>query len=69
MSQRLQVSRSRFSRRGGDGERRWLAALVEAMEEAARQPETCDGRTLAALRTQLSLPAQWRFTSPFSLRN
>ncbi len=68
MSQRLQIS----SWRGGHDERRWLSALVDAMEDAAepgRRAAPCDSRTLAALRSQLALPAQQRFASPFSLRN
>jgi hypothetical protein len=58
--------------RGGEGERQWLAALVEAMEEVsqpARRLEPCDGRSLAAFRAQLALPAPTRFASPFSMRN
>lgn len=69
MSQRLQISRCPSSWLEGHGERMWLAALVEAMEEAARRPEACDAPQLAALRAQLALPAQPRFASPFSLRN
>lgn len=67
MGQRFQVS----LRAGQDG-RRWLAMLVAAMEEAAppaKRRDACDSQTLAALRTRLALPAQPRFTSPFSLRN
>ena len=58
--------------RGGRDERQWLAALVEAMEQAAqpeRRSEPCDRAALAALRAQLALPAQHRFISPLSLRN
>ena len=72
MGQRLQFSRREFAWRGGDGERLWLAALVEAMEDVAqpaRRGEPSDGPTLAAFRAQLALPAQPRFASPFSLRN
>ncbi|MBI5319213.1 transcriptional regulator [Bradyrhizobium sp.] len=68
MGQKFQVS----FRRGGHGERLWLSALVDAMEQVSQpppRPEACDGRRLAALRAQLALPAQMRFTSPFSLRN
>ena len=58
--------------RGGRDERLWLSALVDAMEQASRseqRAEPCDGRTLAALRAQLALPAATRFASSFSLRN
>jgi hypothetical protein len=68
MSQRLQIS----SGRGGHDERRWLSLLVEAMQDAAepgQRAAPCDSRTLAALRSQLALPAQLRFASTFSLRN
>ena len=72
MSGQLQSSSSRFSWRGGQGERLWLAALVDAMEEVgqpARRGEPCDPHALKALRAQLALPAQLRLPSPFSLRN
>jgi hypothetical protein len=58
--------------RGGRNERLWLSALVDAMEQASlseRRAEPCDGRTLAALRAQLALPAATRFASSFALRN
>ena len=58
--------------RGGRDERLWLSALVDAMEQASlseRRAEPCDGRTLAALRAQLALPAATRFASSFALRN
>jgi hypothetical protein len=58
--------------RGGRDERLWLSALVDAMEQASlseRRAEPCDGRTLAALRAQLALPAATRFASCFALRN
>jgi hypothetical protein len=58
--------------RGGRDERLWLSALVEAMEQASlpgRRTEPCDGRTIAALRAQLALPAATRFSSSFALRN
>ena len=57
---------------GGRGDRVWLSALVETMEQAghpARRAEPCDSKTLKALRAQLALPAQPRFVSSFSLRN
>ncbi len=68
MSQRSQIS----PRRGGHDERRWLSTLVEAMQDAAepgRHAAPCDSRALTALRSQLALPAQRHFASPFSLRN
>ena len=65
MGQQFQI----FSWR--DGERLWLAALVDAMEEVAlrRRAEACDTEALSTLRAQLALPAQIRFASPFSLCN
>ncbi len=66
MGQRLQIWRS------GDGERRWLSMLVDAMEEVSR-PEIrkipCDPRI--ALRAQLARPASpYPYgISKFSLRN
>ncbi len=78
MSRRLPVSSWRVSSwrvsswRNGQDQRRWLSALVDAMEDAAepdRRAAPCDSRTLADLRSQLALPAQLRFASPFSFRN
>jgi hypothetical protein len=79
MGQQLQFSQSHRSHgrsygswRGGRGERLWLSALVDTMEKAAqasRQAEPCDGEVLAALRTQLALPATSRFVRPFNLPN
>jgi hypothetical protein len=60
--------------RSGDGERRWLSALIDAMEEAAR-PEVreipCESSTLLALRAQLARPVSHctHAASRFSLRN
>lgn len=68
MSQRFQNS----SRISGRDQQRWLSALIDALEDAAepgRRAAPCDSRTLAALRSQLALPAQPRFASPFSFRN
>lgn len=68
MSQRLQIS----SWCGGHDEQRWLSALVDALEDAAepgRRAAPCDSRTLVALRSQLALPVQPRFASPFSFHN
>lgn len=72
MGQRLQFLRPELAWRGGHGERLWLAALVEAMEDVAqpaRRGKPCDDRTIAAFRAQFALPAQPRLASPFSLRN
>jgi hypothetical protein len=78
MAQQIRVWQS------GDGERRWLSMLVDAMErvsreKASRRRETratpCDPLVLSALRLQLSRPASpypyWhaRPMSAFSLRN
>jgi len=58
----------------GSGDRRWLALLVAAMEQAS-QPEIravpCEIETLQALRAQLARPVRilpYKPT-PFSLRN
>jgi hypothetical protein len=60
----------------GNGERRWLSRLVDAMERVSRREiRTYDPNMLGALRLQLARPASpnpyWyvRQTSPFSLRN
>jgi hypothetical protein len=56
--------------RGGHGERLWLSTLIDTMEEVAQQPaRRADPEAVKILRAQLTLPAQPRFTSPFSLRN
>ncbi|WP_244063541.1 hypothetical protein [Bradyrhizobium sp. Ce-3] len=55
-------------------DRRWLAALVEAMEQAAR-PEVrdvpCDARLIAATAAHLARPAPTfaHCGSTYSLRN
>jgi hypothetical protein len=50
----------RLDRWQNGGDRRWLALLVDAMEEAAR-PEVrsvpCEAAVLKALRAQLARPA------------
>lgn len=50
-----------------------LVDTMEKVAEPARRGEACDDQAddqaLRALRAQLALPAQPRFTSPFSLRN
>jgi len=66
------VQPSLRSWKAGNGERLWLAMLIDTMEQVSRpelRAKPCDGVTLAALRAQLALPASVRFTSPFSLRN
>jgi len=68
MDQQLQKWRSASS------QRLWLSMLIDTMEEISR-PERrtvpCDAKAVAALRTQLSLPASVRtpYASPYSLRN
>jgi len=68
MVQRLQVWQS------GDGEKRWLSMLIDAMEEVSR-PEfralPCDRSVLAAVSAQLARPASpYPYCgSYFSLRN
>jgi hypothetical protein len=64
--------------RSGDGERRWLSMLIDAMEKVSR-PEfratPCDPRVFSALRLQLVRPASpypyWNAprASDFSVRN
>ncbi|MES5488412.1 hypothetical protein QMZ05_37200 [Bradyrhizobium sp. INPA03-11B] len=73
MAQEFQTARSGLGRAGG-ADRRWLAALVDAMEQAAR-PEIrnvpCDRRLVSAAVAHLARPAP-SFThcgSAFSLRN
>ena len=62
--------------RSGNGERRWLSRLVDAMERVSRrETRTYDPHMLGALRLQLARPASpnpyWyaRQMSHFSLRN
>jgi hypothetical protein len=64
--------------RSGEGERRWLSMLIDAMEQVSR-PEArvtpCDPKVLSLLRLQLARPASphpyWHAprASHFSLRN
>jgi hypothetical protein len=58
--------------RSGDGDRRWLAMLIDAMEEASR-PEVrsvpCDSPVRAAVEAQLARPALALHGSAFSFRN
>jgi hypothetical protein len=52
MGQRLQA------RRSADGERLWLAVLIDTMEQVSRpQRGTCDPSVLAKVRAQLQRPA------------
>jgi hypothetical protein len=68
MGQRLDT----WQHRGSD--RRWLALLVDAMEQASR-PEIravpCEAAILQALRAQLARPVRISpcERTPFSLRN
>jgi hypothetical protein len=60
--------------RSGDGEKLWLAMLIEAMDEAARpemRARSSDQAVLAAVSAQLARPASpYPFCgSQFSLRN
>jgi hypothetical protein len=60
--------------RPGDGEKRWLSMLIDAMEEvsvAECRAILCDPSVLAALSAQLARPASpYPYgASPFSLRN
>jgi hypothetical protein len=69
--------------RSGDGERRWLSMLIDAMERVSREKASrrevratpCDPELLSALSQQLARPASpypyWHAPSAshFSLRN
>jgi hypothetical protein len=69
MGQQLQQWRS------AGGEKSWLSALIDAMEEVSRpelRSQPCDRSVLAAVRAQLSRPAAPPFVRQgfrFSLRN
>ena len=73
MAQRLQTSLSRdWVSKGGD--RRWLAALVDAMENAARpelRSRPCEPTLIAAVSAHLARPvsAPTYYGSAYSLRN
>jgi hypothetical protein len=57
---------------GGDGERRWLSALVAAMEEASRpdiRSKPCDSAVLHACRAQLAQPVTGFARAPSTLRH
>jgi hypothetical protein len=60
--------------RTASGQRLWLSALIDAMEEISR-PERravpCDPEVLAGLHAQLARPASARmpYVSAYSLRN
>jgi len=66
MRQELQVWRIQA------GSRRWLSALIAAMEQADR-PESrrcpVSPETLAQFRAQLALPASWRVSPASTLRH
>ena len=56
----------------GSGDRRWLALLIDAMEEAARpevRSQPVDGAILAALRAQLARPAARYVYAPSAVRH
>ena len=73
MAHEFQTARIQPGRAGGM-DRRWLAALVEAMEQAAR-PEVrgvpCDARLISAAAAHLARPAPTfaHCGSAYSLRN
>ncbi|MBR1161642.1 hypothetical protein [Bradyrhizobium elkanii] len=73
MAREFQTARSGLGRAGGM-DRRWLAALVDAMEQAAR-PEVrnvpCDARLISAAAAHLARPAPTfvHCRSVYSLRN
>ena len=57
---------------GGSGDRRWLALLIDAMDEAARpevSSQPIDGAVLAALRAQLARPAARYIYTPSAIRH
>jgi hypothetical protein len=65
--------------RSGDGERRWLSMLIDAMERVSRENASrrqlrarpCDPKLLSALARPASPYPYWhaRSASHFSLRN
>ncbi|WP_429022320.1 hypothetical protein [Bradyrhizobium sp. I1.14.4] len=73
MARGFQTARLRLGRAGGT-DRRWLATLVEAMEQVAR-PEVrnvpCDARLISAAAAHLARPAPTfaHRGSVYSLRN
>ncbi|WP_229184716.1 hypothetical protein [Bradyrhizobium oropedii] len=73
MAQEFQTMRLRLGRAGGM-DRRWLASLVDAMEQSAR-PEVrnapCDARLVSAAVAHLARPAPTfaHCGSAYSLRN
>jgi hypothetical protein len=74
MAQQLQPWRSGKSWRAGNGERRWLSMLVDAMEEFSRpdiRSLPCHPSLLVAVRAQLARPVSsgTHGASRFSLRN
>jgi hypothetical protein len=70
MGQRLDIRQGTWQRRSSD--RRWLALLVDAMEEAARpeiRSQPVEGEVLAALRAQLARPAARYAYVPSAVRH
>jgi len=66
MRQELQIWRSET------GSRRWLSALIAAMEEAERPEPTrraVSAETLAQFQAHLALPAAWPTSADSSLRH
>jgi len=56
----------------GGGDRRWLALLIDAMEQAARpeiRSQPVDGEILKALRAQLARPAARYVYMPSAVRH
>ncbi len=57
---------------GEGGDRRWLALLIDAMEEAARpeiRSQPVESGILAALRAQLARPAARYIYTPSTIRH
>lgn len=70
MGQRLDIRQGTWQARSSD--RRWLALLVDAMEEAARpeiRSQPVEGEVLAALRAQLVRPAACYVYTPSAIRH
>ena len=70
MGQRLDIWQGNWQ--SGSSDRRWLALLVHAMEEAARpeiRSQPVEGEVLAALRAQLARPAARYAYAPSAVRH
>jgi hypothetical protein len=66
MGQRIEIWQS------GGGDRRWLASLIDAMEEAARpeiRSQPVESSILAAFRAQLARPAACHVYTPSTIRH